>query len=84
MPPSVAVTPPPAGVESTPLETAPEPAPASGEPEPNTELPTTDTNSSHILAPVMVNGRGPFQFLVDTGANRSAIGSAKWSVHPRA
>jgi predicted aspartyl protease len=76
-PPPVAVTaPPPAGVQTTPLEPAPEPAPASGEAEPNTELPTTDTNSSHILAPVMVNGRGPFQFLVDTGANRSAIGSA--------
>lgn len=28
---------------------------------------------SHITAEVMVNGQGPFNFLVDTGANRSAV-----------
>jgi len=27
----------------------------------------------HMLAPVMVNGQGPFQFLMDTGANTSCI-----------
>lgn len=27
----------------------------------------------HMLAPVMINGQGPFQFLMDTGANTSCI-----------
>jgi predicted aspartyl protease len=49
---------------------------AAGAAEPDTHLATTDTVSSHILAPVMVNGKGPFQFLVDTGANRSAISTS--------
>lgn len=75
-PSTTTVTVPPPGAQTTPLEPAAEPSPAAGgEAEPQTDLPTTDTNSSHILAPVMVNGQGPFQFLVDTGANRSAIGS---------
>jgi hypothetical protein len=55
-----------------PGDTQPKPE---GEGEADTTLATTDTASSHILAPVTVNGQGPFQFLVDTGANRSAIGS---------
>lgn len=29
--------------------------------------------SRRVVAPVMVNGQGPFRFVVDTGANRSAI-----------
>ncbi|WP_374575119.1 aspartyl protease family protein [Phenylobacterium sp.] len=29
--------------------------------------------SLRMLAPVMINGQGPYQFLVDTGANRSCI-----------
>src|SRR5580765_2212098 len=29
----------------------------------------------HMLAPVMINGQGPFQFLMDTGANTSCIAS---------
>lgn len=28
-----------------------------------------------VIAPVMVNGQGPFRFIVDTGANRSAVSS---------
>ena len=27
----------------------------------------------HMLGPVMINGQGPFQFLVDTGANTSCV-----------
>src|SRR5215467_13036821 len=29
----------------------------------------------HMLAPVTINGQGPFQFLIDTGANVSCISS---------
>lgn len=35
--------------------------------------PTTLDRSGRIVIPVTVNGRGPFRFLVDTGANRSTI-----------
>lgn len=34
---------------------------------------TTFDRVGRIVAPVMVNGRGPFRFMVDTGANRSLI-----------
>jgi predicted aspartyl protease len=27
----------------------------------------------HIIAPVMINGRGPFHFMIDTGANRTVL-----------
>lgn len=30
-------------------------------------------HSGRLVAPVMVNGQGPFRFIIDTGANRSAI-----------
>lgn len=29
-----------------------------------------------VVAPVMINGQGPFRFIVDTGANRSALSDA--------
>ncbi len=35
--------------------------------------PTTADRVGRIMAPVMVNGLGPFLFIVDTGATRSAI-----------
>ncbi|MBY0568459.1 MAG: aspartyl protease family protein [Hyphomonadaceae bacterium] len=35
--------------------------------------PTDDDRSGRVVAPVSVNGQGPFRFIVDTGANRSAI-----------
>ncbi|MEJ0059814.1 MAG: retropepsin-like aspartic protease [Terricaulis sp.] len=35
---------------------------------------TTQTDRlGRVVAPVLVNGQGPFRFIVDTGANRSAI-----------
>ena len=40
---------------------------------PTTRVDTGSTTSQHITAPVMINGQGPFQFLVDTGANRSCL-----------
>ncbi len=36
-------------------------------------LSTTLDRIGRVLAPVMVNGRGPFRFVLDTGANRSVL-----------
>jgi len=54
---------------------APEAAPA---PPPAEEaalyaVPTAKDRVGRVLAPVMINGQGPFRFIVDTGANRSAV-----------
>lgn len=35
--------------------------------------PTTADRAGRILAPVMINGQGPFRFVLDTGANTSAL-----------
>ena len=35
--------------------------------------PTTHDHVGRVVAPVMVNGQGPFRFIVDTGANQSTI-----------
>jgi predicted aspartyl protease len=35
--------------------------------------PTTADAIGRVVAPVFVNGRGPFRFIVDTGANRSVL-----------
>jgi len=43
--------------------------------EPATQFDTGADAYEHMLAPVMVNGQGPFQFLMDTGANTSCIAS---------
>jgi len=36
-------------------------------------LPTRLDRIGRVLAPVMVNGQGPFRFILDTGANRSVL-----------
>lgn len=36
-------------------------------------LPTRIDRVGRVLAPVMVNGQGPFRFILDTGANRSVL-----------
>ena len=36
-------------------------------------LPFTVTDTGQILIPVMINSSGPYQFVLDTGASRSAI-----------
>lgn len=36
-------------------------------------VPTTADRAGRILAPVKINGRGPFRFILDTGANSSAL-----------
>lgn len=35
--------------------------------------PTAREGRGRLVAPVTVNGRGPFRFIIDTGANRSAL-----------
>jgi len=52
---------------------APEPPAPIPELGPNAAGPTTNDRSGRVIAPVFVNGQGPFRFLVDTGANRSAV-----------
>ncbi|THD56169.1 retroviral-like aspartic protease family protein [Phenylobacterium sp.] len=41
--------------------------------EPPTRVDTGHDGYEHMLAPVTINGQGPFQFLMDTGANTSVI-----------
>jgi len=41
--------------------------------EPLFAAPTQLDRIGRILAPVMINGQGPFQFVVDTGADRSVL-----------
>ncbi len=36
-------------------------------------LPTTHDHVGRVIVPVRINGRGPFRFVVDTGANHSTI-----------
>lgn len=38
--------------------------------------PTTADGIGRVVAPVFVNGEGPYRFLVDTGANRSTLSPA--------
>ena len=43
---------------------------------PEFATPTTLDRAGRIVAPVKINGQGPFRFILDTGANRSAISEA--------
>jgi predicted aspartyl protease len=47
--------------------------PGVSEDEPLFASPTTRDRIGRILAPVMINGQGPFRFVVDTGATHSVI-----------
>ena len=65
---------------NAPQPVAPPAPPAAGDAaaEPETEpalyaVPTSKDRVGRVLAPVMINGQGPFRFIVDTGANRSAV-----------
>ena len=42
-------------------------------PEPRFVAPTRRDKIGRIWAPVLISGRGPFRFVLDTGANRSSI-----------
>jgi predicted aspartyl protease len=39
----------------------------------DTQLGTARSVFEHVLAPVTINGQGPFSFIVDTGANTSCV-----------
>jgi predicted aspartyl protease len=41
--------------------------------EPATQVDTGRSRFEHMLAPVTINGQGPFNFLLDTGANISCV-----------
>lgn len=43
---------------------------------PEFATPTTLDRAGRIVAPVQINGAGPFRFILDTGANRSALSAA--------
>jgi predicted aspartyl protease len=43
--------------------------------DPRDAIPSTREKSGRISVPVRLNGQGPFRFLLDTGANRSALTS---------
>lgn len=43
---------------------------------PSTELKTRNDRYEHMLAPVQINDQGPFNFLLDTGANVSCVSHA--------
>jgi predicted aspartyl protease len=43
------------------------------EDQPRTELSTSRDRNEHMLAPVSINDQGPFNFLLDTGANISCV-----------
>ncbi|MFN5759407.1 MAG: hypothetical protein ACK440_07415, partial [Sphingomonadaceae bacterium] len=36
-------------------------------------VPTGDDGAARMTVPVMVNGQGPFSFVIDTGADRTVI-----------
>lgn len=50
--------------------------PAAAGEDPPTQIDTGQDNYEHMLGPVEINGRGPFQFLIDTGANTSCVSRA--------
>ncbi len=64
-------------VETAPANAAPAVAGtddgASPQPEPLYAAPTRADRSGRVQARVEINGHGPFRFIVDTGANRSAL-----------
>lgn len=40
---------------------------------PDTTVETAESAYKHLMAPVTINGQGPFDFLIDTGANFSCV-----------
>ena len=43
------------------------------DPEPLFAAPTRLDRIGRVMTPVMVNGKGPFRFVIDTGASRSTL-----------
>ncbi|MFA7645605.1 MAG: retroviral-like aspartic protease family protein [Phenylobacterium sp.] len=52
----------------------PTPAPGPADPD-ETELTTGADAAARVTAPVLINGQGPYEFVVDTGANHSVLAS---------
>lgn len=52
------------------------PVPAPAPEEPSTQVGAGRDKFEHMLAPVGINGQGPFHFLIDTGANVSCVSLA--------
>ncbi len=48
-------------------------APTPATPVAETTLDTLNDDANRMTVPVMINGQGPFQFIVDTGATRSVV-----------
>lgn len=68
----------PPGGEVIPTTAPPPPEPAIEEvnveaPEPRYVAPTLRDSIGRIWAPVLINGKGPFRLVLDTGASRSAL-----------
>jgi hypothetical protein len=63
-----------AGSAQTTGTRLPAPAPVEAAPDPTLfAAPTTRDHIGRIVAPVMVNGRGPYRFIIDTGASDSTV-----------
>lgn len=64
-----------AQIVAPPINPADHPPPEVEEPNgaAASRVPTGRDSSARLTAPVMINGAGPFQFMIDTGANRSVI-----------
>ncbi len=62
-------------IPAIPLAPVPPAAPAlAADPdEPPTQIAVTRELFEQVTAPVMINGKGPFRFMVDTGANVSCV-----------
>lgn len=57
-----------------PVPTTPEPTPApAAAGDAPTQVDAGRDRYEHMLAPVQINGQGPFHFLIDTGANVSCV-----------
>jgi predicted aspartyl protease len=78
--PSLALIAATAAAEAAPPETVPAATPPAfatvEDHAPEFAVRTTLDRAGRIVAPVEINGRGPFRFILDTGANRSAMSEA--------
>jgi hypothetical protein len=54
------------------LDTEPKPEPPT-QPDAGAQLETAFDEAKRMVVPVFINGKGPFGFVVDTGANRSVV-----------
>ena len=61
---------------AAPAATPAQPLEPTVEPGPEFASPTRLDQVGRVVTPVVINGRGPFRFVLDTGANRSVISAA--------